>query len=98
MYSTQKYSLTALLLLLFTIAINALPIHQVDIFVPEAGFLLTESLAEYYEDIVDQVMLDVSESVMSYLPEQLSHGNVEGLYFDNKYHILVIYIYINIFT
>ncbi|KAI8883734.1 hypothetical protein K501DRAFT_218771 [Backusella circina FSU 941] len=78
MYSTQKYSITVLLLLLFTIVTNALPVHQVDLFIPEAGFLLTESLAEYYEDIVDQVMLDVSESIMSYLPGQLSHGNVEA--------------------
>ncbi|KAI9476511.1 MAG: hypothetical protein EXX96DRAFT_507784 [Benjaminiella poitrasii] len=43
----------------------------------EAGFLLTESLSEYYENIVDQVMLDLTEDVLSFLPESISHGDVE---------------------
>lgn len=47
-------------------------------YISEAGFLLTESLSEYYENIVDQVMLDVSEDVLTYLPQSISHGNVEG--------------------
>lgn len=46
--------------------------------ISEAGFLLTESLSEYYENIVDQVMLDVSENVLTYLPQSISHGNVEA--------------------
>ncbi|KAI8991365.1 hypothetical protein BDF20DRAFT_967443 [Mycotypha africana] len=38
----------------------------------ETAFLLTESLSEYYENIIDQVMLDVSEEVLSTLPRMLS--------------------------
>ncbi|KAI8347337.1 hypothetical protein BD560DRAFT_411116 [Blakeslea trispora] len=45
--------------------------------VPEAGLLLVESLSEYYENIVDQVMLDVSENVLSFVPQSISHGEVE---------------------
>lgn len=52
----------------------------------EAGFLLTESLSEYYENIVDQAMLDVSENVLTFLPQSISHGNVEGSF-------LLFYIY-----
>ncbi|KAI8346904.1 hypothetical protein EDC96DRAFT_521363 [Choanephora cucurbitarum] len=44
---------------------------------PEAGFLLVESLSEYYENIVDQVMLDVSEDILSFVPQSISHGEVE---------------------
>jgi hypothetical protein len=48
--------------------------------ISEAGFLLTESLSEYYENIVDQAMLDVSEDVLIFLPQSISHGNVEGMF------------------
>lgn len=47
-------------------------------YVPDAGFLLTESLSEYYENIVDQVMLDVSEDVLSFIPQSISQGDVQG--------------------
>lgn len=61
--------------------VNAAPIQSSSynqLYVPEAGFLLTESLSEYYENIVDQVMLDVSENVLSYIPQSISQGDVEG--------------------
>ncbi|KAF1798135.1 hypothetical protein V8B55DRAFT_1551863 [Mucor lusitanicus] len=53
-------------------------------YISEAGFLLTESLSEYYENIVDQVMLDVSEDVLTYLPQSISHGNVEARHLAQK--------------
>ncbi|KAI8643234.1 hypothetical protein BD408DRAFT_415179 [Parasitella parasitica] len=66
-------------------AVNAAPILLSSIstasskpYISEAGFLLTESLAEYYENIVDQVMLDVSENVLTFLPQSISHGNVDA--------------------
>ncbi|CEP11555.1 hypothetical protein [Parasitella parasitica] len=77
-------SIFALSCLAFS-AVNAAPILLSSMstaspkpYISEAGFLLTESLAEYYENIVDQVMLDVSENVLAYLPQSISHGNVEA--------------------
>ncbi|GAA5806416.1 hypothetical protein EDC94DRAFT_524676 [Helicostylum pulchrum] len=58
-------------------AVKAAPIQSNSIYFPDAGFVLTESLSEYYENIVDQVMLDVSETVLSFIPQSISHGDVE---------------------
>ncbi|KAI7901103.1 uncharacterized protein BX663DRAFT_437981 [Cokeromyces recurvatus] len=44
----------------------------------EIGFLLTDSLSEYYESIVNQVMLDVTEDVLSYVPKSIYYDNIEG--------------------
>lgn len=38
----------------------------------ENGLVLTEALSDFYENIIDQVMLDVSEDVLRYLPDTLS--------------------------
>lgn len=79
----SRSSILAVSCLVLSTVVNAAPIQSTSTstFVPEeTGFLLTESLSEYYENIVDQVMLDVSESVLSFLPESISHGEVEGNY------------------
>lgn len=73
--------------------VKAAPIIELDTItttstISDASFLLTESLAEYYENIVDQAMLDVSENVLTFIPDSISHGNVEGNY---RY---IIYIFI----
>ncbi|KAI8095751.1 hypothetical protein BDF21DRAFT_328897 [Thamnidium elegans] len=57
--------------------VNAAPIQSNSVNLPDAGFVLTESLSEYYENIVDQVMLDVSETVLSFIPQSISHGDIE---------------------
>lgn len=44
----------------------------------ESGVVLTESLSEFYEDIIDQVMLDVSEDILKYIPDSISHDDIEG--------------------
>lgn len=79
LFSRSIFSFSTIACIVLSV-VNAAPIQtsysQLD--VPEAGFLLTESLSEYYENIVDQVMLDVSENVLSYIPKSISQGDVEG--------------------
>jgi hypothetical protein len=72
--------------------VKAAPIFST--YVPEAGFLLTESLSEYYENIVDQVMLDVSEDVLSFIPQSISHGDVQG---NKRIYIVYLFLYKLIF-
>lgn len=85
LFSRSLLSLSTITCVVFSV-VNAAPIQQQQeqqpstyhqLYVPEAGFLLTESLSEYYENIVDQVMLDVSDQVLTTLPEIISHGDVE---------------------
>lgn len=74
-------------------SVKAVPIYQSKVYAPEAGFLLTESLSEYYENIVDQVMMDVSEDVLSYLPEKISRGDVQCMSFYHKSVIILLSFY-----
>ncbi|KAG2213427.1 hypothetical protein INT47_009101 [Mucor saturninus] len=78
MLSRSIFSFSAIACIVLSV-VNAAPIQTSysQLHVPEAGFLLTESLSEYYENIVDQVMLDVSENVLSYIPKSISQGDVE---------------------
>jgi hypothetical protein len=55
--------------------VTALPIQQ-----PDTQRILTDSLTEYYETIVDQTMYDIVEETLFYLPEVLSNGDTEGNY------------------
>lgn len=78
LFSRSIFSLSAMTCVLLLSAVKAAPIQSNSIYFPDAGFVLTESLSEYYENIVDQVMLDVSETVLSYIPQSISQGDVEG--------------------
>lgn len=88
LFSRSLFSLSTITCIVFSV-VNAAPIQQQpsthhQLYVPEAGFLLTESLSEYYENIVDQVMLDVSDQVLTTLPEIISRGDVEGTHYTNN--------------
>ncbi|KAI9250769.1 hypothetical protein BY458DRAFT_524267 [Sporodiniella umbellata] len=66
-------------LFLFTVAVAtsyAAPVFSTPKMV-ENGLMLTEALSDFYENIIDQVMLDVSEDVLRYLPETIS-ADAEG--------------------
>jgi hypothetical protein len=83
--SRPIFSTITVACLVLSATVNAAPIRSTTLYVPvaaasETSFLLTESLSEYYENIVDQVMLDVSDQVLSYLPESISHGDNEGTF------------------
>lgn len=79
LFSHSIFSFSTIACIVLSV-VNAAPIQSSydQLHVPEAGFLLTESLSEYYENIVDQVMLDVSENVLSYIPKSISQDDVEG--------------------
>lgn len=85
LFSRSIFSLSTMTCLVMSV-VNAAPISTTTdslfstLYVPEPGFVLTESLSEYYENIVDQVMLDVSENVLSFIPHSISHGEVEGIF------------------
>lgn len=82
LFSRSILSISTMTCLVLSV-VHAAPIQQQQestynqLYVPEASFLLTESLSEYYENIVDQVMLDVSEQVLTTIPQTISHGDVE---------------------
>ncbi|KAG1438268.1 hypothetical protein G6F56_012708 [Rhizopus delemar] len=44
----------------------------------ETGHALTETLSGFYETVIDQVMLDVSEDILKYIPSSISHENIQA--------------------
>lgn len=69
-------------LYIITLLFTATSIYGAPVFstpkTTEIGNTIKETLSEYYENIIDQVMLDVSEDTLSYIPQSISHDNVEG--------------------
>lgn len=67
-----------LVTLFFTISsIYAAPVFSTSQ-MTETGHALTETLSGFYETVIDQVMLDVSEDILKYIPSSISHENIQG--------------------